>query len=253
MGEIQNKEKLAEICGAIIGDGWIQSNEQSFFLTGDPKEDKDYYDYHISQLISKFIHPVKPREFQYWKVYGVSIHTKSKIKKLLDLGLPKGKKVETAEVPKWITNSDTNTINSFLRGFFDTDGCVFCQKNYTKYANKFESEHHTKIRIRMSSISKELTEQILNLCSKVEFKCIKRTIKRGFKNNRNNKDVHILEINELEGIHKWFSKLKPSNPKHTTKYLIWKKYGFCPPHTTIEQRKDILKKKINPYKLYEQE
>ena len=36
MGKIQDKEKIAELVGAIIGDGWIQSNEQNFFIAGDP-------------------------------------------------------------------------------------------------------------------------------------------------------------------------------------------------------------------------
>jgi hypothetical protein len=250
MGGIKDKEKLAEICGAMIGDGWIQSNEQSFFLAGDPKEDKDYYDNHISKLISKLIVPVKPKEFLYWKVYGISIHTKSQVKKLLDLGLPKGKKVKTAEVPRWIIEADLNTIKSFIRGFFDTDGCVFCQKDYTKYAKEFESKYHTKIRIRISSVSKKLIEEVFLLCKKCGFRCVKRV---KIINRVNRADVHILEVNEIKGIHRWFNELKPSNPKHTTKYLVWKKHGFCPPYTTIKQRKDILKKKINPYKLYKQE
>jgi hypothetical protein len=72
MGRIQD-EDIAEFCGAMIGDGWIQNNEKCLFLAGDPLEDKDYYDNHISKLISKIIIPIKPKSFPYWKVYGISI------------------------------------------------------------------------------------------------------------------------------------------------------------------------------------
>jgi len=252
MDEIQ-KIRIAEICGAIIGDGWIQSNEQSFFLAGDLTEDKEYYDNYISKIISKELFPVEPREFPYWNVYGIGIYKREIVKKLLDWGLPKGKKVDTAKIPIWIINSNEKIIFAFLRGFFDTDGCVFCQKDYTKYAKDFGKKYHSKIRLRISNISKKLMDDTFTLCKKVGLRCLLRTTKGGFKNNRNNSDVYILEINELKSIYKWFNEIKPSNPKHTTKYLIWKKFNFCPPYTKINQRKDILKKKINPYDLYAQE
>ncbi len=54
MGESQDS-KIAELCGAIMGDGWIQENESGFFIAGDPEEDKEYYDEHLSQLINKIL------------------------------------------------------------------------------------------------------------------------------------------------------------------------------------------------------
>nr|AQS29446.1 hypothetical protein [uncultured archaeon] len=253
MGEIKDKEKVAELCGAIIGDGWIQADERCFFLAGDSREDKDYYDNHISKIISNFIYPVKPKEFPYWQVYGVSLYKKEAINKLLRLGLPKGRKAESASVPNWILTSNKKIIRAFIRGFFDTDGGIFCQKDYTKYATKFNSKYHTKLRLRMSSISEKLINQIHELLIKLDFRCVKRTIKRGFRNNRNNRDIHLIEINSLDNLRRFFEEISPSNLRHTSKYLIWKKFGFCPPNTTIIQRKDILKNQSSPYNLYKQE
>lgn len=250
MGKIQENEKLAELCGAIIGDGWIQSNEQNFFLAGDPIEDKEYYDKHISKIITELIAPVKPKHFPYWQVYGIGIYNKSIIKKLLALEIPKGKKAKTALVPSWIINSNEKVIKSFLRGLFDADGCVFCQKAYGKYNNEFDLNYHSKIRLRITSISSQLIEDVFLLCKKIGLRITKIKIKGGFRYNRLCNDVHILNINELKSIERWFKEIKPSNSKHTTKYLVWKKHGFCPPYTTIKQRKDILKKNINPYDLY---
>ncbi len=253
MGGIQDKEKIAELCGAIIGDGWIQSNEQCFFIAGDPDEDREYYDLHLTKIFREILIPVKPRDFPYWGVYGIGIYKKEIIKRLLKFDISKGKKVKTAKVPRWIINSNKRIIKSFLRGFFDADGSIFCQKDYTKYANEFNSKYHAKIRLRISSISLELIEQMYQLCNKCQFQCVKRTIKRGRIYGRNCNDVHIIEINHLKSIKRWFEELKPSNPKHNTKYLIWKKFGFCPPHTKIAQRKEILKNSLNPYLFYKQE
>ena len=253
MGGIKGKEDIAEFCGAVMGDGWIGEREKGFFIAGDSTEDKDYYDKHLLRIVNKILNiKLKNKNFPYWGVYGISIYKKSLIKRLLDFGLAKGKKVKSAYVPDWILKSNKKINFSFIRGLFDTDGCIFCQKDYTDYANKFNSKYHTKIRIRIGCISSKLIDEVFILCNKHGFKCVKRVYKRGFDYHRNRSDIHILEINEIASINRWFKELKPSNPKHITKYLIWKRFGFCPPNTTISQRKQILKNKLNPYSLYKQ-
>ena len=250
MGEIQDKEKIAELCGVITGDGWIQSNEKACFIAGDPTEDKEYYDLHLSKIVSDTIKKVEPKEFPYWGVYGISIYGKNNIKKLISFDLPKGSKTLTAKIPNWIKKSDENIKRAFIRGLFDADGSISCQKDYTKYANEFNSNFHTKIRWKLVSVSETLIDETLYELNKLNFRCIKRVRIRGFSNNRNNNDAYILEINRINDIHRFFNEIKPANPKHITRYKIWKKFGFCPPYTTISQRKDMLKNKLNPYKLY---
>lgn len=250
MGKIQGKEKLAEFFGAMIGDGWIQTNEKGLFLTGNPIEDKEYYDNKITPLVNELIAPVKPKNFPYWKVYGIGIYKKEIIKELLNQGLSKGKKVEIVSIPSWIIHSNNDIKRAFIRGIFDTDGCIFMQKDYTKYANKFNTTHHTKSRIRITSISKKLIKEISFLLNSLNFRHTVRGREGGFRHNRNNSSSYFIEINSIQDIHRFFKEIKPNNPKHITKYLIWKKFGFCPPKTTISQRKDILKNAFSPYSLY---
>ena len=35
-----------------------------------------------------------------------------------------------------------------------------------------------------------------------------------------------------------------------SKYEVWKKFGFCPPYTTLKQRKKILNGELDPYSFY---
>lgn len=253
MGKIQDKEKLAEFFGAMTGDGWIQTDGRCLFLAGDPIEDREYYDKKVIPLISKLIVPVKPKNFPYWNVYGTGIYKKDIIKEILDLGFPKGKKVEIASVPSWIISSNIKTKRAFIRGLFDTDGCIFMQKDYTKYSNTFNSNYHTKSRIRITSISKRLMEEVSFLLSSLKFRHTVRWREGGFRHNRNNSSSYFVEINSIQDVHRFFKEIKPNNPKHITKYLIWKKFGFCPPKTTLSQRKDILKNAISPYNSYPRE
>ena len=241
---------ISELCGAMAGDGWIQSNESGLFLTGDPINDKDYYDGHICILVSKILSPVKPRYFHYWGVYGIALYKKKDILKLLEFGVPKGKKVSTVEIPKWVLDSKDKIIGSFIRGLFDTDGGVCLSKDYTKYASNFRRNHHIKLRLRFTSVSSKLIEQTFNCMQKLGFRCL-LIYKQSSTKNVNTKDVYMIEINELRSIHKFFNDIKPSNPKHTTKYKIWLKYGFCPTHTTLNQRLQILNNKLDPKSFYE--
>jgi len=140
MGETQERISAAELCGIIIGDGWIQSNEKNLFIAGNPTEDKEYYDLRITELFNNLSIKITPKIFPYWKVYGIGIYSKEKIKKFLDLEIPKGKKCLTAQVPSWIFKSEASIKSAFLRGLFDTDGGLSCQKDYTKYASEFNSK-----------------------------------------------------------------------------------------------------------------
>lgn len=252
MGRVQDKIIVAELCGTIVGDGWIQSNEQSFFIAGDVSEDKPYYDIHLKKLFGEVLTEVNPREFPYWRVYGISIHKKAIIKNILKWGIQKGKKVDIASVPEWILNGNKNIIKAFLRGLFDTDGCVFCQRSYGKYNSEFDKMYHSKIRLRITSISPRLIEEIFSLCNRLGLRITKNKRKGGIRNNKRNSDVYLLNINEMKSIYKWFNEISPSNPKHITKFEVWKKFGFCPPETTIKQREEMLKNNLNPYNLYKQ-
>lgn len=250
MGEIKDLEGLSEFCGAMMGDGWIQNDERCLFLAGDPVDDRDYYDNHIIPLVSKMIVPVCPKEFTYWGVYGIGIYHKKIIRQLLKVGLMKGKKVANTHIPMWIMKSNKNVKIAFLRGVFDTDGGISMQKDYTKYADSFNANYHTKSRIRIVSISKKMIAGLSEILEFLNFRFVMRERKGGFKCNRNNSSSYYIEINSIKDVHRFFNEVKPNNYKHITKYLIWKKFGFCPPSTDINTRKDILKNRINPFNLY---
>ena len=54
-------------------------------------------------------------------------------------------------------------------------------------------------------------------------------------------------MNQLEY---WMKSIGFNSRKHLTKYLIWKKSGFCPPYTSLPQREQILNEELDPYSFY---
>ena len=62
--------------------------------------------------------------------------------------------------------------------------------------------------------------------------------------------VSTIFISGKSNLHKWFSIVGPKNEIHTIKYEIWKKFGFCPPKISLDERKLIINEKINPKMFY---
>ena len=132
---------------------------------------------------------------------------------------------------------------SFLRGFFDTDGTVYCQKIYSLKKPK----RHTQIRIKLSTTSKKLA---LDLVSVLAILKIKSFLKTQLK-KEGEKTAYYVEINGGVQVDSWFTVVGSRNPKHVTKYRMWQEFGFCPPFTTLAQRKKMLSRIISPELFYQ--
>ena len=238
--------------GLSFGDGGLtyrkNSNKKRFQLRGHLVEDKEHYDNYIIPLFNKEImFPVFNRGvctvFNKTKnFYGISVEGTRIEGPLNFIGIPTGKK-EELYIPKWIKNNK-NYSTKFLRGFLDTDGCVSCQRNYSIKNNKY----HTQIRIYLGCCSKNLMTEINDLLRLLGFKCLIRA--KNSKTGYGTKTLYEVKICGGVQINKWFEEIGSKNPKHSTKYLIWKEFGFCPPHTSLEDRKRMLKKEVSPHDLY---
>lgn len=233
---------IAEILGAFIGNGWIEKKGTALYITGSPTEDKDYYDYYLAPLFSKHFINVKPKNFSYWGVYGIVTCKKEMINKAINLGFQTGHKCLIAEMPQRILNSNNkDVIKAILRGIFDADGSFWCERSRAKTSTKWKRTHNYHPELRITSCSRKLLLQSQILLNKlcIESKVVQKN-KQGFKNNRRINDSFALNIRKIDEIEKWFNIIGTSNPRHKTRYDVWKKQGYLPPNTTIEERKKIL-------------
>ncbi|MBU2560894.1 MAG: hypothetical protein KKD17_01255 [Nanoarchaeota archaeon] len=64
--------------------------------------------------------------------------------------------------------------------------------------------------------------------------------REGFKNERNIHDSFALNIRRKDQIEKWFEVIGTNNPRHQTRYAVWKKIGYLPPKTNINERMALL-------------
>jgi len=245
MKEIEIKKsqmpEIAEIIGAFIGDGWIESNLSSLYITGHFTEDKAYYDEYLAKLFSKNLGQIKIKNFHYWSVYGIVSYNPIIIKKALRLGFQYGKKAYVAKIPEWILHSnDKKVYAAVIRGIFDTDGCFYCGKSYAPTSVEWKRTHNYIPHIFFSSCSLELINQIKLLLTFFEIKTIIKIRKAGIFNGKKQKELYNLIITKKNDVIKFFNEIGSSNPKHATKYEIWKKQGYLSPKTTLIERRNYL-------------
>jgi len=242
----------AEILGAFIGDGWLEKSMGSLYITGNPTEDKEYYDLFLGPLFCKIFSKVEPKKFSYWGVYGISCHKRQVLQRCLALGFQSGTKSLTVQIPQEIINSnEPEVIKAILRGIFDADGSFWCEKSRSKYSVEWKRTYHQHPEFQIGSCSKKLLEQIKKLLDEfnIESKVVLRA-RAGRRNNRNVSNFYGLRIRKKSHIEKWFAIIGSNNPRNQTRYQVWKKYGFLPPRTSISQRREMLLGNLDPKNLY---
>lgn len=180
-------EEMAEFFGIMLGDGHI-SHFQVIVSLGN-KEEK--YAMYVRSLIGKIFKTnvkISFRNAGYRDVYLGSVDITSW---LLKQGLVHNKVKSQVDVPKWIF-SKNNFIKSFLRGFFDTDGSVY----KIKYG----------IQISFCNRSLPILKSLQLMLKKLEY-------------NPSSISLFNMYLTKREDVRRFFKEIKPSNPKHISRYL----------------------------------
>ena len=200
-------EDLAEETGWHLGDGSMNyyKGEGLYSLRGHYEDDKPHYIDRIKPLFMKLYNiNISLRDMPSTRVYGFQIWSN----KLIDykheiLGLPLGPK-HNFLIPSIIANDD-NLARNFIRGFFDTDGCLYLEhKNGKLYP-----------RIEITSVAKGFVNQLMDILLRLGFRVsISKTAYPG----RNWRTAYKLHIRGNEMTKKWFTEIKPNNSKHVAKF-----------------------------------
>lgn len=239
---IDYSPEFAEICGIHAGDGYLRGKDHrnELDISGN-LEEKEYYENNLSALFRKvFDIEIICKHFPSRNTYGFVVRDKNIVEILHDAGFPYGNKSTIVKIPEFVLNSEDSEIHaSFLRGLFDTDGCVhFWKRNKGKYG-EFKKNHHYYPIIKFTTVSIKLSEGIKTLLEKMGFQKIGYYIYTPKKQKENKK--YTLTLYGPEKVEKFFNIIAPKNPVKISRYLLWKKLGHCPPYSTYKERLETLK------------
>ncbi|MBS3147551.1 hypothetical protein J4219_01560 [Candidatus Woesearchaeota archaeon] len=195
----EQSEQLAEFLGIMAGDGHLGRPAYEISIALDKNSDKDYV-YHVSALLED-IFKTKPSIYHQNNITRVKIYSKELFNFLhLSLGMISGNKMNKLRIPSFIL-SNRLFLAAFLRGVFDTDGS-FHRHRPTDAAAEITSAD--------ARFLQEVTAALLFL---------------GIRATSSGRNVYIYS---KEHIHRFFMKIRPSNPKHQAKYAYYCTHGKVP-------------------------
>jgi len=207
-------EELAEMMGALIGDGCIsryktKDGRVRTFLLYSGHSDNDVYYY------EKIVNPTFEKEFG----TGGRLYKRKNTKSLLfwvgnekaiafflGLGFPLGKKSKNLRVMPSISK-DTTLMKACIRGIFNTDGSI-----YRRYSKKYSG--HSKVYANYAVIQFKMKSKILLQQLRNFFKGI------NFNPNRISKvnDVYVLRLTSQNDIHRFMFEFSINHPHHIKRY-----------------------------------
>jgi intein/homing endonuclease len=245
---VEMTSELSEICGIHAGDGYMRLRERSkgeVDISGHIEE-KDYYDAHVIPLFNQvFGLDIKGKHFSRGS-YGFVSYKQEIRETLVSLGFPLGKKSKSVKVPDFILKSgDFKIYGAFLRGLFDTDGNLSFRKSY-EGINKFNKHYNHYPTLKIVTISKDLAEGVIKLLHELDI-VFNYHCQDSKKPNENRN--YIITISGIDGLDRWMNFVGMKNSVKLTRYLIWKKFGFCPTKTNLGQREDILNGRLDLYNI----
>lgn len=182
--------------------------------------EKEYYDDNVIPLLKSIFgleFKAKFRSGGKNGCYGVQVSRKEVTSFFLAYGFNSGTKTYTVRIPTYIKNSSRTIKLAFVRGLFDTDGCLRFDKNHTK---KYS---YPKIEFDFASpkIIFELSDLLNNL---------------GFRNHtwKCKNSVKLCVAGRIM-LRRWMNEVRPKNPKHLNKYQNFQKFGYVVPNAEVAQ------------------
>lgn len=237
--------ELAYLLGVHLGDGTMNHYGKyyySFEYAGHLVDEYEFYTIYIRNLFFDLFNK-KLRVYKCLREKRTCIRLCTQSKAIFTyltgvIQLRAGPKTETP-IPKIILNSDY--ICDFLRGFADADFCLTFKKG--------ERDLHSYPVITLSTNNNILSNQLNDLLIKLGFKTsfIPNFPRKRYDRYYTSNQIDISGKKQLE---LWMKLIGFNSRKHLTKYLIWKKYGFCPSNTSLPERESMLKGELNPISYY---
>jgi intein/homing endonuclease len=231
-------EDLAELLGIHIGDGCISENHRysEYYLGGDLKEEKEYHNTWVGPLFNKkimiplFNKSVNYKEHPKVGVYAFHIFDKRLVDFFRDLDICIGPKINVS-IPKDILK-DKKLLKRFIRGLFDTDGSIYFEKSYT---SKHRRNNHPII--KLGTVSEKLADDVFISLKKFG---LNPRMRKPYKGKKDKNLVYTVLLYRKNDILFFIKEIEFKNPKHYTKWQIFERLGYCPPKTSLKQRKEIL-------------
>lgn len=195
--------ELAEEIGMHYGDGFLSSRKYEYRLKGNQYNEVEYYKGYIAPLF-KSLYNIEVNLKDYKTSYGFEISSKALWTfKTKVMEIKSGNK-ELITFPEVLKVNNLQILTSFIRGLFDTDGCLSFK---TKYGYE---KYYPEIKIAL--FSKKLILEIGEILKMLGFN----------PNVYINKDQGVITLNGIGSLRRYEKLIGWSSQKNLNKLISWK-------------------------------
>lgn len=194
-------QEFAELLGIMAGDGCLSQSRYSsvVYISGHKEDDRIYHVQFVVPLFKKLFNKnVKSCERRDENTRFIRTYDPVIFKSILKY-FPVGEKSDMLSIPFEIRDNPL-LMNAFIRGFFDTDGCVFLDRR-SIYSYPYP-------RIVLEIVSQKLFKQVSSYLA-IRFKISAKTRMRPGK-----VPIYVIELYGFSQVQKWLSTIGFSNRKH---------------------------------------
>ncbi len=212
--------RLVELYGILVGDGYLHKTNYSIIVVCS-SEEIYYLQNRVMPLFEK-IFGKKPyfASRKDRNAYYIQVSSKEIMNHLIDIfSITRGAK-NNYRINK-IIMKNRYLAPHFLRGLFDTDGCI----KFSKQARDVNYYPRIQFYFKNGPIAGDLEK----LLTKLGFTY------SGYEDNRFG-GLYVIQISGNVNLEKWINLIGSANLVHLTKILQWKKDGFVKPKTTLDER-----------------
>lgn len=199
---IHHSEETAELLGILMGDGHL--GQYQITMTTNSKTDIQHAVF-VQKLFRRMLGVVASMKSKKGKhAVVVTVSSKNASMQLERLGMPKGNKMNAGMViPAWVQR-DLRYTKAFIRGLFDTDGCVYVDRH------TYKKKTYVHAGWTITSAADTFIDDIKRVLGILGFSPTRRMTQ---------KSVYLRKQDEIE---RYFDEIGTHNPKHLNRYQKFK-------------------------------
>jgi hypothetical protein len=237
---------FAEELGVHFGNGSLfddrRWNKAGFDIYGNLYDDQPYLEFHVSRLIED-VFGIKPRTYVHPTSATLILRTLSEnaLQAKRKVGLRSGKKTRLRLPGLLQTSESSEAIVPFLRGLFDIEGTLRLRK-------QFRDRHYYPV-LECEMGDPQFVKTLYRNLTKLGLPGVFRVKPPRTEPPRRAKGA--VYLSGWKGIDAWLGKVGFANAKHASKLLVAEMFGFCPTHTSLDERLAIIAGEIDPATFYD--
>lgn len=193
-------EARAELLGMHAGDGTLyRTNRGIVWELRGGRAELEYYA-HVSRLLYKVFGVALNPKYRSGGTFGVQTSVRE-ITSFFRRFYVVGKKTHSVRVPDVVFQGSRAVKSAFVRGYFDTDGCV--------RFDKIKTVKYPYPKLEISTASSGMLDDAVRLIRQLEMKCYFWSDRQYYK----------LCLPGLKNLKRWCEMVGTNNPKHLKKVL----------------------------------